>query len=84
MSKLTVEKKENCSHRFLTSLALASVAVVAVAGASLATQEPPTPIDVLKTEAAKVTGVFDDVKSPAIWSTVFGIGALLVKRVAYS
>lgn len=43
-----------------------------------------SPIDVLKTETGKVTGIFDSLVAPAVGSTVFAIGAVLVKRIAFS
>jgi uncharacterized membrane protein YedE/YeeE len=41
-------------------------------------------IDQLKTDTAKVAGIYDDIVPVAVGSTVFGIGAILVKRIAFS
>lgn len=43
-----------------------------------------TAVDDLKTETTKVAGIYNDVLPVAIGSTVFGIGAILVKRIAFS
>ena len=43
-----------------------------------------TPIDDMSTEIAKVDGIADAVIPLAIATVVFGIGALIVKRFAYS
>jgi hypothetical protein len=43
-----------------------------------------TAIDDLKTEAAKVTAIFDDVLPLAVGSMVFAFGAAFIKRIAYA
>lgn len=61
-----------------------------IVGLTLASAQPSFaltvagPIDQLKLESAKVAGVFDLVVPTAVASTVFAIGAALLKRVAFS
>lgn len=58
------------------------------AGLTLVAMQPvsaqTTPIDDMATEVAKVDGIADAVIPLAIASVVFGVGALIIKRFAYS
>lgn len=64
---------------------VAGVAAVALTLCPLAAfAEGTTAVDQLKTEAAKVSGIYDDVVPVAVGSIVFSIGAIIIKRVAFS
>jgi hypothetical protein len=41
-------------------------------------------IDRLETDVNKVQGIYDNIVPVAVGSTVFGIGAILIKRIAFS
>lgn len=66
----------------LTGLALGTVLIAAPPQPVFAATT--TPIDLLVTETGKLPGVFDKVVPVAIASTVFAIGAVLIKRIAFS
>lgn len=60
------------------------LAFVLVLAPSVAFAADTTPVDTLKTETGKLTGVYDAVVPLAIGSSVFSIGMLLLKRVAFA
>jgi hypothetical protein len=43
-----------------------------------------SPIDQLTTETDKVTDVYDAITPAAVGSMIFGVGAMMVKRVAFA
>ena len=68
---------------FLALLAgLTSSLVVTTSSPSLA--QAINPIDTLETEVAKLSDVYDTIVPVAVGATVFAMGMLLIKRVAYA
>lgn len=47
-------------------------------------QDSNSPIDELETEVAKLDDIYDDVLPVAIGSMAFSIGAVIIKRIAFS
>ena len=43
-----------------------------------------TPVDDLETEMAKLTDIYDNVVPVAVGAAAFGIGMILIKRIAFS
>lgn len=78
----TTKKKNNFAKVALASLVVGSSLFLAVSPSFAATTT--TPIDDLAIEVNKVDGIFDALVGPAVASTVFAIGAVLVKRIAFS
>lgn len=58
--------------------------VLSLGIAASAHAEGTTAIDELETEAAKVTGVYDSVLPLAIGSSIFGVGMVMLKRIAFA
>lgn len=81
MSELPKKQKRQLAKLVFSTLLVTGV--VAIAQPSFAVTIVG-PIDQLKLETAKVQGVFDLVVPTAVASTVFAIGAVLLKRVAFS
>jgi hypothetical protein len=81
-SQKATKKKNNFSKAALASLVVGSSFFLAVSPSFAATVT--SPIDDLKVETDKVAGIFDALVAPAVGSTVFAIGAVLVKRIAFS
>lgn len=71
----------NVKSRLVSSLAAVSIALLPMAAFAEGTV---TPVDTLKTETGKLTTVYDSVIPVAVGSLVFSIGAVLVKRIAFS
>lgn len=83
MSEVQVKKKRSRVIKFCLAAAAVSASVMMAVSPAFA-EESTSPIDELKTETAKVGGIFDALVGPAVGSTVFAIGAVLVKRIAFS
>lgn len=47
-------------------------------------EESSTPVDQLEDEIAKISDTYDVVVPVAVGSAVFGVGMILIKRIAYS
>ncbi len=47
-------------------------------------QDATSPVDELETEVAKLDDIYDDVLPVAIGSMAFSIGAVIIKRIAFS
>jgi hypothetical protein len=69
-----------------SKLALAAAPVLLAGGLFLSSPvgATTTAVDKLSTEAEKVAGIYDDIVPVAVGSIVFSIGAMLVKRIAFS